>query len=183
MASKSNLYGSRAKVSGPSSEGAGAPAGPPAEKHTRTQIAGKVGKANNKSKLSKDKVYVHALISRDLYEQLRRVAIDIYGKNHGAISFVVEDALRRYLHPFVRSNIKLNPRLSVKQVYEQVCEKIMDILGEPKKPHAVGEKVLDIAISEVRGPTVVERWKKFFAQEGLIKFVGGFPPNRTVELL
>jgi hypothetical protein len=133
--------------------------------------------------LPEDKVYVHALISRDLYEQLRRVAVNIYGKNHGAISFVVEEALRRYINPFVRSDIKLNPRLSVRQVYEQVCEKIMDILGEPKKPHAVGEKVLDMAISEVRGPTVVDRWKRFFAQEGLIKFVGGFPPNRTVELL
>jgi hypothetical protein len=183
MASKSNLYGSGAKVSGPSGEGARGPAGEPAIKYTQTQTAGKVGKANRKSKLSEDKVYVHALISRDLYEQLRRVAIDIYGKNHGAISFVVEEALRRYLNPFVRFNIKLNPRLSVKQVYEQVCEKIIDILGESKKPHAVGEKVLDMAISEVRGPTVVERWKKFFAQEGLIKFVGGFPPNRTVELL
>ena len=183
MASKSNLYGSGVKVSRPSGEGAGGPAGSPAKKHTQTQTAGKVGKVAGKSKLPEDKVYVHALISRDLYEQLRRVAVNIYGKNHGAISFVVEDALRRYLHPFVHSNIKLNPRLSVKQVYEQVCEKIMDILGEPEKPHAVGEKVLDMAISEVRGPTVVERWKKFFAQEGLIKFVGGFPPNRSVELL
>jgi len=140
-------------------------------------------KADLKKKVPKGKVQLLVYIGEDLYRELISVAPNLYGKHHGAISFVVEDALRRYLNPFVRSNIKLNPRLSVKQVYEQVCEKIMDILGESKKPHVVGEKILDMAISEVRGPTVVERWKKFFAQEGLIKFVGGFPPNRSVELL
>jgi len=49
----------------------------------------------------------------------------------------------------------------------------------------VPEKVLDQAISEVRGsdPRTLKKWKNIFQKSGLIKYIGGLPPNRIVELL
>jgi hypothetical protein len=42
-----------------------------------------------------------------------------------------------------------------------------------------------MAIAETRGgdPRTVERWKSQFLRLGLVKFIGGSPPNRVVELL
>ena len=126
-------------------------------------------------------------ISRDLYEQLVRVAPSIYGKKRfrGAISYVVEEALRHYLLPRLHTQIHTNPKHSVRLIYEQVVEEVKSILNLPFKPKEVPEKILDLAIAETRGsdPRTIQKWKEVFKQQGLIKFAGGFPPNRIVELL
>jgi len=142
-------------------------------------------KTNPKTKnIPKGKVQLLVYISEDLYKSLISVAPNIYGKHHGAISFVVEEALRQYLSPLASAgDVKVNPRMGVRRVYEQVKAKIREILKQPFTPVLIPEMILDMAIRETRGPTVVERWKRFFVQEGLIKFVEGNPPNRTVELL
>ena len=138
----------------------------------------------SKKKLPRSKVQLLVYISEGLYEELIRVAPVLCGRHHGAISYVVEEALKNYLAPLSGAgDLKVNPRMSIRRVYEQVKAKIREILKQPFTPVLVPEKILDMAVRETRGPTVVERWKKFFAQEGLIKFVEGNPPNRTVELL
>jgi len=100
------------------------------------------------------------------------------------LSRIVEEALRYYLTP--RSTQKhANPKLSVRDVYGSVVRKVMEIMNLDFKPDETTEKILDMAIMEVRGtdPRTVEKWKQVFARSGLIKFVGGQKPNRLVELL
>jgi hypothetical protein len=137
-----------------------------------------------KKKLPKGKVQLLVYINEDLYKELVRVAPVLCGRCHGSISYVVEEALKNYLTPLSEvGDLKVNPRMSVRRVYEQVKAKIREILKQPFTPVLIPEKIFDMAIRETRGPTVIERWKKFFVQEGLIKFVDGNAPNRTVELL
>ena len=74
---------------------------------------------------------------------------------------------------------------SVRLVYNQVIEKVKEITALSYKPDEIPEKILDQAIAEVRGsdPRTIRKWKNIFEKAGLIKFIGGFPPNRIVELL
>ena len=137
-----------------------------------------------KDKIPKGKVYVGFIISEDVYRMLVEMAPLIYGKGRGGMSRIVEEALRYYLTP--RSTQKhTNPKLSVRDVYGSVVRKVMEIMNLDFKPDETTEKILDMAIMEVRGtdPRTVEKWKQVFARSGLIKFVGGQKPNRLVELL
>jgi hypothetical protein len=140
--------------------------------------------SQSRKQVPKGKVQLLVYISEDLYKRLINVAPNLYGKYHGAISFVVEEALRHYLSPLSEAkDVKVNPRMGIRKVYEQVKAKIREILKSSFTPVLIPERLLDMAIRETRGPTVVDRWKRFFVQEGLVKFVEGNPPNRTVELL
>jgi hypothetical protein len=160
--------------------GAREPAPPPPSEHTREH---RRASRPSKKKVPKGKVQLLVYINEGVYKELIRVAPALCGKHHGAISYVVEEALKNYLTPLSGAEVKVNPRMNVRRVYEQVKAKIREILKQPFTPVLIPEKILDMAVREARGPTVVERWKRFFAQEGLIKFVEGNPPNRTVELL
>jgi len=136
-------------------------------------------------KLPKGKRGLYVLISEDVYEILIKKAPELYGKSHGAISHVVEEALKQYLYPLARTHTKTqaNPKMSVRAVYDLVVAKVRELMNLPFKPYQVPEQVLNRAIALVRGPTVVERWKRFFREQGLIKYIGGLYPNRVVELL
>jgi len=140
-----------------------------------------------KSKRSGDKVHLHVVISREIYDLLVKMAPEIYGEGvyRGALSHVVEEALKHYLLPRARTQIRTNPTHKVREVYEQVVEKIKEIMNFPLKPKEVSERILDLAISDVRGsdPRTIEKWKRIFEKMGLIKFAGGVKPNRVVELL
>ena len=139
------------------------------------------------SRPSKGKRHLHVLIDEEIYKLLVETAPAIYGqsKYRGAVSFVVEEALRQYLIPRLRTASTQNPRLGVRHVYNQVVEKIKEIMHWDFKPDQVPEKILDQAIAEVRGsdPRTLKKWKNIFQKSGLIKYIGGFPPNRIVELL
>jgi len=127
------------------------------------------------------------LIDEELYKLLIETAPGIYGQSRyrGALSYIVEEALRHYLLPLAHTKSTQNPRLGIRSVYNQVVEKIKEIMHWDFKPDQVPEKILDQAISEVRGsdPRTLEKWKAVFQKSGLIKYLGGFPPNRIVELL
>jgi len=133
----------------------------------------------------KGKRVLFVYISEDLYRQLIEVAPAWYGKTHGAVSAMVEEALRRYLSPLQHTASTQNPKHGIRHTYGQVVEKIKEIMHYNFKPTEVPEKILDQAISEVRGsdPRTVRKWKDLFQRSGLIKFIGGYPPNRIVELL
>jgi hypothetical protein len=135
--------------------------------------------------IPKGKVQVNVLISEDLYRQLIEVAPAWYGRSKGAISAMVEEALRRYLTPLAHTKSTQNPKHGIRHTYGQVVEKIKEIMHYNFKPSEVPERILDLAISEVRGsdPRTVAKWKNAFLKSGLIKFIGGYPPNRVVELL
>ena len=139
----------------------------------------------SKKQIPKGKVQINPVISEDLYKLLVEVAPAWYGKARGGISAIVEEALRHYLTPRQHTASTQNPRLSVRSIYNQVVEKIKEIMHYDFKPTEITEKTLDQAISEVRGsdPRTIRKWKDTFQKSGLIKFIGGSPPNRVVELL
>jgi di/tripeptidase len=139
----------------------------------------------SRKQIPRGKVQINPLISEDLYKLLLELAPSWYGKNRGAISHIVEEALRHYLLPRQHTASTQNPRLGVRSVYNQVVEKIKEIMHWDFKPDQIPERVLDQAIAEVRGsdPRTVKKWKNILQKSGLIKFIGGFPPNRVVELM
>jgi len=132
-----------------------------------------------------DKVALQVLIPRDLYEKLVVIAPQLYGSTKGALSAIVEEALRLYLEPRVNTNIKVNPTYKVRAVYEAVVQKIKELMHISFKPKEVPEHTLDKAIGDVRGsdPRTIQKWKDTFLKYGLIKVAGGYPPNRIFELL
>jgi len=133
------------------------------------------------------KRHLHVLISEDVYRMLVEIAPLVYGANkyRGAVSAIVEEALRLYLEPRLHTQIHTNPKRSVRIVYSHVVDKIKEILHLSFKPEEVPEKILDLAISETRGSDwrTIEKWKEIFMKSGLIKPVGGSPPNRIFELI
>ena len=139
------------------------------------------------SRSSKGKRHLHVLIDEEIYKLLVETAPAIYGqsKYKGAVSFVVEEALRQYLIPRLHTKSTQNPRLGVRVVYNQVVEKIKEIMHWDFKPDQIPEKILDQAIAEVRGsdPRTINKWKNLFEKNKLIKYIGGFPSNRVVELM
>jgi hypothetical protein len=135
----------------------------------------------------KGKKHLHVLIDEELYKLLIETAPGVYGqgKYRGALSYIVEDALRQYLLPRAHKNTQNNPNRSVKHVYGLVKDKVKEIMKLDYAPDEVPEKILDLAIAEVRGsdPRTIAKWKGIFEKSKLIKYLGGFPPNRIVELL
>ena len=140
----------------------------------------------SRTQIPKGKKQLNILISEELYNTLLQVASPWYGKNRGAISALIEAALRYYLisHAHTKST-QNNPKRGVKNVYNQVVEKIKEILHYDFKPDEIPEKILDLAIAEVRGSDhrTINKWKNLFHKSGLIKFLGGTYPNRVIELL
>jgi hypothetical protein len=138
---------------------------------------------NNKEGEVEDRVHLHVVIKKDLYEVIKRIAVEKYGKYRGGLSYVVAEALELYLG--MRAQFHTNPRRSIRDVYEQVVQRVKEIMQTPLKPVEVPEAVLDRAIADVRGSDkrTIEKWKSIFEKSGLIKFIGGLKPNRIVELL
>jgi len=138
-------------------------------------------------KIPKSKARLEVLIDKKIYEQLIRVAPLVYGggKYRGAISFVVEEALKHYLAPRLHTQTHTNPPGKVRIVYGQVIEAIKRIMNYDFKPTEIPERILDMAIGEVRGsdPRTISKWKRIFYRFGLIKYLGGTYPNRIVELI
>lgn len=139
----------------------------------------------SKKKVPKGKVQINPLISREIYERLVKVAVDEAGKARGGISMIVERALALYLTPLARAKYTQGgTKMGLLGVYEEVINKIKEIMKIDYKPLEVPEKILDQAIALVRGsdPRTIEKWKEAFIRYGLIRYVGGAPPNRIVSL-
>lgn len=145
-----------------------------------------VGRVTSRSRIPKGKKELTVFISEDLYKQIIEIAPVWYGKHKGAVSALVEDLIRRALATYQHTQIRTkNPSRSVRAVYEQVVRRIMEVTGLDYRPDEIPEKYLDQAIAEVRGsdPRTIAKWKGIFERAKLIKYIGGFPPNRIIELL
>jgi hypothetical protein len=123
-------------------------------------------------------------ISEELYNEILSLAVAWYGKSHGALSAFVEELLRKAIAGYTAVE-RVNPSRSIRAVYYRVREKVKELMNLDYYPSETTEKILDAAIAEVRGsdPRTIEKWKVLFEKSGLIKFIGGFKPNRVVELL
>jgi hypothetical protein len=135
----------------------------------------------------RNKKHLHVLIDEDIYKLLIEIAPGIYGqgKYRGALSYIVEEALRHYLTPRTHKNTQNNPNRSIKHVYGLVKDKVKEIMKLDYVPDEVPEKILDMAIAEVRGsdPRTIRKWKNLFEKSKLIKYLSEYSPNRIVELL
>jgi hypothetical protein len=136
-----------------------------------------------KEEVPKGKRPVTVYISEDLYKAVAEVAVQRYGQVKGALSRFAEDAFREALSQHKHTSAQVNPKLRLREVYDAVVKRIVEIKGY--RPVEVTEDVLDQAIGDVRGldPRTIERWKSRFLKAGLIKYLGGFPPKRVYELL
>ena len=140
----------------------------------------------SKNRFPKGKVELTVFISEDLYRQIIETAPVWYGKHKGAVSAFVEEllkmSLQRYLHTQIAHK---NPSRRIREVYNQVLDKLKELLKLNYVPDEVPEKYLDRAIAEVRGsdPRTINKWKNIFEKTGLIKYIGGTYPNRVVELM
>lgn len=121
---------------------------------------------------SEDKVHLHVMISRDVYEMLVKIAPEIYGakRHRGALSYVVEQALRAYLAPRLHTQTRTNPQGKVRRVYE-LFVKCLEELNGGFKPDVAPAKQVYTCISEIRGsdPRTIERWVGIFKRQGLMK--------------
>jgi hypothetical protein len=80
----------------------------------------------SRDKLPKGKRQLLVLISEDLYKLLVEVAPSLYGgsRYRGALSSIVEEALRHYLNLRAHTKSTQNPSRSVRLVYQQVKDKV-----------------------------------------------------------
>jgi hypothetical protein len=136
-----------------------------------------------KEEIPKGKRPVTVYISEDLYRAIIKVAVQRYGQVKGALSRFAEDAFREALSMYRHTSAQVNPKLRLREVYDAVIKRIVEIKGY--KPTEITESTLDQAIGDVRGtdPRTIEKWKRLFEKAKLIKYIGGFPPKRVYELM
>jgi len=139
----------------------------------------------SRDKMPKGKVQLNVLIDEETYRELVKLAPSIYngGRYRGAISRIVEEALRYYLGLLRSAQAHTNPKLSIRDVFARVVMRLRDRYGFT--PKEIPEYELDQAIAETRGSDkrTIEKWKRVFEDSGLIKYIGGFKPRRIVELI
>ena len=125
-----------------------------------------------KKTVTKDgKVLLQVLVSKEVYERLLKVAPVLYGKNRGALSWAVEEALRLWLAPRTHAT-HANPPRKVWLKFKLVKSAIAQILNIPvEEIRDVTVKVLELAISETIGsdPRTIDKYLKLFERFGLIK--------------
>ena len=122
-----------------------------------------------------EKVALQVLISKGLYERLVAVAPRVYGATRGALSFVVEDALKHYLPLLEHTTQSTNPQNRVRRVYQEVKARVAEMEGvAPSELWQSTEDRLRAAIAAVRGsdPRTVAKWVQTFVQQGLLKRLG-----------
>lgn len=123
-----------------------------------------------------------AWISEDIYELLQDLAPAIYGRPYGAISYVVEEALKAYLLPRMHTQMHTNPPGRIRRIWDQVAECIREAHGG-LLPDQVPAKILHMCIGEVRGSDrrTIEKWVHSFLIVGKIKdLTPHLPPHRKI---
>ena len=140
-------------------------------------------RGEGKKVLTRDgKVALQVLIPKELYEAALRVAAYEYGNARGALSWLVEQALRAYISPRLHAQMHTNPPGKVRRVYEQFLSCIEELNGG-YRPFEVPAKQVHTCIAEVRGsdPRTINRWINTFIRVGLMKdLTPDNPPNRKL---
>jgi len=130
-------------------------------------------------KVPEGKTRLVAYVDEKLYKDIVRIAPNVYGKYRGAISHVVEEALRQWLQPLLHTQIHTrNPPDRVRAAYIKVMRKLCEILGLPDYvpsaipndiPHAYMERA--IAQSLGHDPRTIRKYMYIFEKCGLFKHI------------
>jgi len=92
-------------------------------------------------KISRNKVRLEVVISKDLYERLRTLAPQLYGKHRGALSYIVENALKQYFSLYCNTHkAHINPPLSVRREFNMFLDAVKEYYGEV--PYKLPAKVI-----------------------------------------
>jgi hypothetical protein len=158
------------------------------------------------SKLPQNKRQINPLISIDLYEILLKY-VENYGKGRGAISHIVEEALRLYFSQMGLIGDRGSPSThthdtrSVTTRYtttytreSKVMKAFMSVLDYIKKLHnypdseiicEVVEAEMVAAIRDTIGvdPRTVKKYMKAFQDHKLIKYESGHSPRASYRVL
>lgn len=133
--------------------------------------------------MSKKTVLVY--LSEEVYRELIKRAPEMYGKSKGALSYVVETALRKFLGlepgtPGTHAEIHAQSRLNT--IYGRVLEVLKSRHGYT--PDQIIEKDLDDAIGVVRGldPRTINKWKTLFIQQKCIESISGTAGGRVFKV-
>jgi hypothetical protein len=133
--------------------------------------------------VSKKTVLVY--ISDEVYNELIKRAPELYGKSKGALSYVVETALRKFLGlepeaPGTHTETHTHNRVSI--IYNKVIEVLKARYGYT--PDQIIEKDLDDAIGVVRGldPRTVSKWKTLFIRQKCVEIVSSGVGSRVFKV-
>ena len=134
--------------------------------------------------MSKKKTLV-VYISEDTYKELIVKAPEIYGKSKGAISYVVEAALRKFLG--LESETPSTPTLSnIHKPIDLVYSKILSVLKTKYGfiPNEVTESDLNAAIEVTRGldQRTVKKWKELLIANKCIEVIATSPRGRVFKV-
>jgi hypothetical protein len=148
------------------------------------------------SKVPEGKVQINILISEEIYKLLIEIAPQIHGKYRGALSRVIEDALRLYLTQRAPQGGESPPRHTHMhtKTHKSVHEIFLEVLNYIKKLHdysesdiicEITERDLIKAIHGTRGidPRTVEKYLKAFQEHNLIKYESGNTPNMIFRVM
>jgi len=126
------------------------------------------------------KIRTDILISEELFENVRKIATEVYGVHRGSLSYAVEEGLRLWLlnHSGTLIGTHQNPRAPVREVYNIVMDHLSSITNNiPTSlptPHftACVMRALNIKDRSACG------WIFRFYVEGLIKILK--PPGGKI---
>jgi hypothetical protein len=154
----------------------------------------------SKDKYPQGKRALFAYVSEDIYNKVHELALSQYNKFHGAVSAVVEEALRLYLAQKASQGGEGGipaPRLhthSTHKAHGSVYATFLEILNYIKRQYNYpeDERVCEIkegdlvkAIHNTKGmdPRTVEKYLKLFETHKLIRYDRGTSPNVIFRVL
>jgi len=119
------------------------------------------------------KVALQVLIPKTLYEDLIKIAVEEYGYVRGAVSKLVERALKTYLNFEKHVKMPVNSSNKIQPIYERIVERVKKLYGVEFKPYQVPTKLFEKAIAVERGsdPRTIRKWIKIFEKFNLIRRV------------
>ena len=116
------------------------------------------------------KVRTDIMLPEDLFVNVVKTAIDVYGTKRGALSLAVQEALEAWLLARTRAHRKPNPRASIREVFNRVLDVIYETWGQV--PITFPQRNLEDAIRDaldIKDRRSVLGWIHRFYVAGLIK--------------
>jgi hypothetical protein len=140
----------------------------------------------SRSQIPKNKVQINAVININTYEQLRRLAVMIYGGRKGSYSKIIEDAIAHYAKSIneVQNPMKTPKIPSVEQAWQGIIEYIKRRRNDPLPPEEIHERELIEAIAATRGSDkrTLMKWLNTLQELKYIEYIAGTAPRRVFKV-